>query len=253
MSIGSKLLPLRRVLDSRAGTIRPTRSVADQRQSNRFPNAAESLSFNRRLSLDTSAPDEAATLPPMQRSKNIILVGPMGAGKSTVGKRLARMLGRRFVDLDELIEERTGVSIPLIFEVEGEQNFRRRESQALQEVIEWPDLVLATGGGSVLLPENRECLRSHGFVVYLRASVSVQLQRLARDRKRPLLQAPDRRQRLEQMAEQRNPLYLAVADEVAESVSDRPAKLARQLATRLSELGIAEPLQPTPSESENCH
>lgn len=176
----------------------------------------------------------------MQRSRNIILVGPMGAGKSTVGRRLAQLLGRRFVDLDELIEQRTGVSIPLIFELEGEAKFRLRESQALHEVIEWPDLVLATGGGSVLLPENRECLRSHGFVVYLQASVRTQLQRLARDRKRPLLQAPDRRERLEAMAGERNPLYLAVADEVAESISDRPAKLARLLAIRLNELGIVD-------------
>jgi len=176
----------------------------------------------------------------MQRSKNIILVGPMGAGKSTVGRRLAHMLGRRFVDLDDLIEQRTGVTIPLIFELEGETRFRQREAAALAEAIEWPDLILATGGGSVLLPENRACLRTHGFVVYLRASVNVQLQRLSRDRKRPLLQAPDRRQRLEKMAEARNPLYLAVADEVAESISDRPAKLARLLANRLIKNGIVE-------------
>lgn len=189
----------------------------------------------------------------MQRSKNIILVGPMGAGKSTVGRRLARLLGRRFVDLDELIEERTGVSIPLIFELEGEARFRQREAQMLKEVIDWPDLVLATGGGSVLLAENRECLRSHGFVIYLRASVAIQLQRLARDKKRPLLQAPDRKQRLERMAEERNPLYLAVADEVAESISDRPARLARTLANRLVALEVVAATDMVPSVSENCH
>lgn len=164
----------------------------------------------------------------------------MGAGKSTVGRRLAQILGRRFVDLDDLIEQRTGVTIPLIFELEGETRFRRREARLLAEAITWPDIVLATGGGSVLMPDNRGCLRQHGYVVYLRAAVKVQLQRLARDKKRPLLQAPDRRERLEKMAEERNPLYLSVADEVAESINDRPAKLARVLANKLIDDGIVD-------------
>lgn len=148
----------------------------------------------------------------MNPSANLILVGPMGAGKSSIGKRVADRLGLRFVDVDREIEDMTGATIPTIFECEGEAGFRQRERQALQAVLQTDGQVLATGGGAVLDPDNRALLRARGFVVYLHVDVPEQLQRLARDRGRPLLQRPDRAQVLHDMAQRRTPLYAEVAD-----------------------------------------
>lgn len=148
----------------------------------------------------------------MNPAPNLFLVGPMGAGKTTLGKRLAEHFHLQFLDLDDEIERRCGVPVATVFEIEGEPGFRQRERKCLAELCSRTGIVLATGGGSILLPENRETLKTHGFVLYLPVSVEQQLARLARDRKRPLLQAPDRRERLTTMAELRGPLYEATAD-----------------------------------------
>lgn len=148
----------------------------------------------------------------MNPSTNLILVGPMGAGKSSIGKRMAERLGLRFVDMDREIEEATGASIPTIFECEGEPGFRQRERQVLHALLHQHGLLLATGGGAVLDPDNRALLRMRGFVVHLHVDVPQQLERLARDRSRPLLQRPDREQVLQELAKVRAPLYADVAD-----------------------------------------
>jgi shikimate kinase len=167
------------------------------------------------------------------RGKGIFLVGPMGAGKSTVGRCLAQLLGREFVDADHVLEERTGAKIPLIFEIEGEPGFRRRESAVLEELGARADIVLATGGGAVLAPSNRELLRRCGTTVYLYAPLEVLLERTAHDRNRPLLQTPDRRKTLEDILRIRDPLYREVADIIVET-SRRPAmNVAREIAAKL--------------------
>jgi shikimate kinase len=141
----------------------------------------------------------------------LFLFGPVGAGKTTVGRRLARRLGWTFVDADRELEARLGVGIPTIFEVEGEAGFRRRETALIDELTRHERLVLATGGGVVLDPVNREALRSRGRVIYLRASVGDLWHRLRRDRLRPLLQTADPRTRIEQLVAERDPLYREVA------------------------------------------
>jgi 3-dehydroquinate synthase len=148
---------------------------------------------------------------------SIFLVGLMGAGKTTIGRALAKKLNKRFIDSDHEIEARTGATIPVIFEIEGEENFRRREAEVIRELAALPDIVLATGGGAVLRAENRENLKKGGTVVYLRASINQILQRTGRDKNRPLLQIADPRRKLEELSRQRDPLYREVADFVVET------------------------------------
>ena len=148
----------------------------------------------------------------MKSAPNLILVGPMGSGKSSIGRRLAQRLDLPFIDVDHEIERITGASIPLIFELEGEAGFRERERAVLARICAGHGQVIATGGGAVLLPANRELMPARGFVVHLSVTLDNQLRRLARDRSRPLLQRPDRRELLHQLAEERGPLYAAVAD-----------------------------------------
>jgi shikimate kinase len=148
----------------------------------------------------------------MNPAPNLVLVGPMGAGKTSIGKRLAARLGLDFVDCDQRLEEATGASVPLIFECEGEAGFRARETTMLAELLAGHGLLLATGGGAVLAAENRQRMRERGFVVYLPATVDEQLERLARDRSRPLLAVGDRRGRLDALAQQRGALYREIAD-----------------------------------------
>jgi len=149
---------------------------------------------------------------PLNTIPRIFLVGPMGAGKTTVGRRLAQTLRRDFIDSDQEIEQRAGASIPLIFEVEGEAGFRAREKVVIAELTQRPTIVLATGGGAILDPENRRCLVGRGFVVYLHTSVNEQLCRTRYDNHRPLLQTADPRARLEALFTVRDPLYRDVAD-----------------------------------------
>ena len=170
----------------------------------------------------------------MNPTPNLFFVGPMGAGKTTIGRRVADLLGLEFHDLDHEIEEHTGATIPLIFDLEGEAGFRQREQAVLAEFAARSGLVLSTGGGAVLAEANRRCLREHGFVVYLETTVDQQLARLARDRKRPLLAAPNRRERLTELAGVREPLYREVADLIVPAANFRNvANVARQLATDL--------------------
>ncbi len=141
----------------------------------------------------------------------------MGAGKSTIGKMLAKTLGRDFCDSDKEIERRTGVSIPMIFDYEGEAGFRRREAEVLARLAEQESVVIATGGGAVILAENRELMQRRGFVVYLRCSVEKQMERTHKDTNRPLLQTDDPRQRLQDLFAQRDPLYTEIADLVIDT------------------------------------
>jgi shikimate kinase len=147
-----------------------------------------------------------------REKKNIYLVGPMGSGKTTIGNRLAQKLGLTFYDSDQEIEARTGASVSLIFEIEGESGFRKRENHMLQELCALEDVLVATGGGAIINQANRDLLRKSGMVIYLRASVGQQLERLGRDRTRPLLQTRNKESKLAALAEDRNPLYEELAD-----------------------------------------
>ncbi len=149
----------------------------------------------------------------MAVAQSIFLIGPMGAGKTTIGRKLAEMRGLEFVDSDHEIEHRTGVDIPYIFEKEGEAGFRRREKQVIEELTAQPGIVLATGGGAILDPDNRQALGARGRVIYLHASVLQQLARTQRSDTRPLLsKAPDRAAALQALFEVRDPLYQQIAD-----------------------------------------
>lgn len=148
----------------------------------------------------------------MNPSPNLFLIGPTGAGKTSIGRRLAACLDMPFLDLDREIETHTGVDIPTIFDIEGETGFRQRECSMLDALSRRERIILATGAGAVLDADNRQHLGSRGYVVWLDANVEQQLQRLSHDDKRPLLAAPDRRQRLLEMAAARAPLYRDLAD-----------------------------------------
>lgn len=165
----------------------------------------------------------------------IFFVGMMGAGKTTVGRLLARRLGRRFVDSDVEIEARCGVSIPVIFEIEGEAGFRAREQAMIEELTAERGIVLATGGGAVLAAENRHALSTRGTVVYLRAQPADLYRRVRHDRNRPLLATPDPLKRLEELYVVRDPLYCEVADLVVDTGRQRAPALARQLVGLLEE------------------
>lgn len=150
----------------------------------------------------------------MPAINNIFLIGLMGAGKTTIGRQLAQALGKEFIDSDHEIEARTGVNIPLIFELEGERGFREREAAVIDELTARDNVVLATGGGAVLYEENRQHLKERGTVIYLQASVEQLLERTRKDRNRPLLQTADPEARLQALLTEREPLYLELADRV---------------------------------------
>ncbi len=169
----------------------------------------------------------------MNAHRNLALIGPTGAGKSSIGRLLARELGRPFLDLDRCIEQQAGAEIALIFELEGEAGFRHRESAALATALAASGQVIACGGGIVLDPGNRRLLREHAFVVHLGVSVAQQLERLARDRTRPLLQTDDRRARLQELAAVRDPLYAEIADLAWPACGGTAQTIATQLAQRI--------------------
>jgi len=162
----------------------------------------------------------------------IVLVGPMGAGKSTIGRHLARKLGYDFHDSDRELEFRTGANIPWIFDVEGEGGFRDRESRMIEELLAKDQVVVATGGGAVLRPGNRRMLE-HVFVIYLKVPPELQYERTRRDRHRPLLQNEDPRGVLERLFRERDPLYHEVADKVVEGGKRSPRSLVRRLVGEL--------------------
>lgn len=166
---------------------------------------------------------------------NIYLVGLMGAGKTSVGRYLAKHLGKTFYDCDHEIERRTGVKIPVIFEIEGEAGFRARESAVLGELTKLDDIVLATGGGAVILAENRDHLVRNGTVVYLHAAPADLWRRTRNDRNRPLLQTADPLAKLEQLFAERDPLYREVAAVIEDTGSQSVRNLAHRLEQRLAE------------------
>jgi shikimate kinase len=178
---------------------------------------------------------------PLDGVANIFLIGLMGAGKTTVGRALARRLGRPFFDSDQEIEARTGVRIAHIFEHEGEAGFRQREAAMLDEITCRPNVVMATGGGAVLLPENRTRLRERGQVIYLRANPFDNWLRVRRDKNRPLLQTEDPRGRLEALYAERDPLYRECAHFVIEtgrpSISTLVGMIIMQLELSGAHLG----------------
>ncbi len=170
----------------------------------------------------------------MKRPNNIFLVGPMGAGKSAVGRQLARALHLDFVDSDDEVERRTGVDIPFIFEKEGEAGFRKRETAAIDDLSKRDKIVLATGGGAVVSPENRNHLGGRGFVIYLYTSVDQQVARTARGRERPLLENGDRRQVLEELLAVRDPLYREIADLVVDTDGRKVRSVANEIINAIS-------------------
>lgn len=173
-----------------------------------------------------------------ETSGNIFLVGMMGAGKTTVGRLLANFLEKKFYDSDREIQKRTGVSIPLIFEIEGEAGFRKRETEMLSELVKTGNIVLATGGGAVLSAENREMLKRSGTVIYLRATIDDLWRRTRHDKNRPLLQTQDPRTKLTELYAQRDPLYRETAHIIVESGKRSARHLAQLLAQQLACSGL---------------
>jgi shikimate kinase len=163
----------------------------------------------------------------------IFLVGLMGAGKTTIGKQLARALNKQFVDSDREIENHTGASIPLIFELEGEAGFRKREREMIDQLTQRHDTVLATGGGAVLNEDNRHWLRERGVVIYLHATVEQLLERTRMDRNRPLLQTEDPGAKLRELMEVRDPLYRGVADIVIDTGDTSVRQVVQDLVKQL--------------------
>jgi len=146
------------------------------------------------------------------KAENVFLIGPMGAGKTTIGRQLAQSLGLEFEDSDQEIQQRTGVDIPTIFEYEGEEGFRRREMKAIADMVELDNVVLATGGGAVTQPENRRLLAARGYVIYLSCSPEQQFERTYKDKNRPLLQTEAPLEMLKSLNEVRDPQYREIAD-----------------------------------------
>ncbi len=169
----------------------------------------------------------------MKKPQNVFLIGPMGAGKSAVGRQLARLLHLSFMDSDDEIEARTGVDIPFIFEKEGEEGFRNREAKVIDDLSKIDGLVLATGGGAVVSAQNRSNLGARGFVVYLHTTVDQQLARTRKGRQRPLLESGDRRQILDELMEQRDAMYRDVADLIVETDGRKVKAVANEILERL--------------------
>jgi len=170
----------------------------------------------------------------MSLPKRVVLVGPMGAGKSTIGRLLARELGYRFLDSDRIIEERCGANIPWIFDVEGEDGFRQRETSMLEELSNEVGTVLATGGGAVMRAENHGLLKKNAVVVYLKTSIDQQVERTRKDRNRPLLQNDDPEGVLRRLFAIRDPLYTELADIVMFTDRKSPRLVVRQLVNRIN-------------------
>lgn len=169
--------------------------------------------------------------------RNVFLIGPMGAGKSTIGRLLAKELKYPFKDSDREIEARTGADIPWIFDVEGEEGFREREEAMIAELVQEHGIVLATGGGVVMREANRRALSAHGLVVYLRTSVDQQLQRTSKDRQRPLLLNADPEKVLRDLMARRDPLYSEIADVTIDTDQRGPKIVVNTILGRLQSAG----------------
>lgn len=164
---------------------------------------------------------------------NLFLIGMPGSGKSTLGRLLAKRLDKQFYDTDAELERRLGVTIPVIFELEGEPGFRDRESVIVIEFAGFTNVILATGGGAILRPSNRDALKQNGTVLYLHASPDTLWERTRRSKHRPLLQAADPQARLNELYTFRDPIYREVADFVVESDSDQAVRLAQRLEQQM--------------------
>lgn len=186
---------------------------------------------------EAGGPEDPAVAP-LPYDQPLFLVGMMGAGKTTIGRSLARILNREFVDLDHELEARCGVRVSLIFDIEGEEGFRKRETTLLEECSRRPGIVLATGGGAILAPENRNYLKERGVVVYLRASADELFRRVARDRNRPLLQTADPKARLRSLLEEREPLYEEVAGLTFETGAMPVTQVVRSLIPLLQQYEV---------------
>ncbi len=169
----------------------------------------------------------------MNVAGRIFLIGPMGAGKSTIGRHVAELLHKHFLDSDHEIELRTGASVSLIFEIEGEEGFRRREAAVIEDLTSRDDIVLATGGGVILAESNRQVLKSRGVVVYLQAPIDTLLSRTQRDRNRPLLRDGERRTKFTDIMRIREPLYLSTAHIVAATDHRAPPIIAQEIANKI--------------------
>lgn len=165
---------------------------------------------------------------------NVFIVGPMGSGKTTVGKLLAQDLGLDFKDADQELEKRTGADINWIYDVEGEEGLRRREAEIIEELTQLTSTVVATGGGAASLPENRQLLSSRGTVVYLRTPISLQYERTRFSDARPLLRDGDRKEILTRLQEERDPLYREIADLVVDTERKNSRDIVREIADRLN-------------------
>ncbi len=173
----------------------------------------------------------------MAEKRNIFLIGPMGAGKSTIGRQLAQQLNMEFVDSDQEIEQRAGADISWIFDVEGESGFRKREERIINELTQRQGIVLSTGGGAILSKDTRNYLSARGIVIYLQTTVDKQYERTQRDKKRPLLQdVEDPRQVLEDLAKIRNPLYEEIADIVLPTDEQSAKVMANQIIDLIDNL-----------------
>ena len=169
----------------------------------------------------------------MAEKRNIFLVGPMGAGKSTIGRHLADELHLEFFDSDHEIESKTGADIAWIFDLEGEEGFRKRELDTINELSDKQGIVLATGGGSIITPAVRNRLSARGIVVYLQTTIDKQVARTQRDKRRPLLQNDDPETVLRNLAKERNPLYEEVADYVVDTDDQRARSVANQMIQKI--------------------
>lgn len=188
----------------------------------------------------------ADKFPPTTRSprNNIFLVGLMGAGKTSVGKMLSKRLNKTFYDSDQEIERATGVKIPVIFEIEGEQGFRARESRMLAELVRRDNIVLATGGGAILSEQNRRLLSNRGKVIYLRATANDLWRRTRHDKNRPLLQTGDPLEKLQELLAQRDPLYREVADIIIDTGNQSLGNLVSRIEQQLAQMKAGLPAQP---------
>jgi shikimate kinase len=169
-------------------------------------------------------------------SKNIILVGLMGAGKSTIGRNLAKQLGKEFYDSDRVIEERTGVDIATIFEIEGEQGFRDREEQVIKELCKMENIVLATGGGSILRETNRKNMKKYGYVIYLCTTAELLYSRIRYDKSRPLMQTKSPVDTLKNLLKEREPFYMEVADTVITTGKQKAALIVKRVEEALGQV-----------------
>ena len=172
----------------------------------------------------------------MKKTNSIYLVGPMGVGKTTIGRVLADMLQLEFYDSDREIEATTGADIPWIFDVEGEAGFRIRESRMINSLTRLKKIVLATGGGAVLADKNRQRLAKRGYVVYLRASIKQQVERTSRDKNRPLLQTPNPEAKIRELMKIRDPLYREVADLVVDTNRRNPKTVSQEICRKVKAL-----------------